>query len=61
MELKNPLYKNIGIHVVSNIFTVDKGITKVLLIKRTNTPYKGYWALPGGAMYNNELVIDATN
>ena len=22
MELKNPLYKNIGIHVVSNIFTV---------------------------------------
>ena len=59
MELKNPLYKNIGIHVVSNIFTVDKGITKVLLIKRTNNPYKGYWALPGGAMYNNELVIDA--
>ena len=59
MELKNPLYKNIGIHVVSSIFTVDKGITKVLLIKRTNNPYKGYWALPGGAMYNNELVLDA--
>ena len=39
MELKNPLYKNIGIHVVSNIFTVDKGVTKVLLIKRTNNPY----------------------
>ena len=59
MELKNPLYKNIGIHVVSNIFTVDKGVTKVLLIKRTNNPYKDYWALPGGAMYNNELIIDA--
>ena len=59
MELKNPLYKNIGIHVVSNIFTVDKGITKVLLIKRTNKPYKDYWALPGGAMYNNELVLDS--
>lgn len=59
MELKNPLYKNIGIHVVTTIFTVDKGVTKVLLIKRTNNPFKGYWALPGGAMYNNELVLDA--
>ena len=48
-----------GIHVISSIFTIEKGITKVLLIKRTNNPYKGYWALPGGAMYNNELVIDA--
>ena len=59
MELKNPLYKNIGVHVVSSIFTVDKGVVKVLLIKRTNEPYKDFWALPGGAMYNNELIKDA--
>ena len=59
MELKNPLYKNIGVHVVSSIFTVDKGVVKVLLIKRTNEPFKDYWALPGGAMYNNELIVDA--
>ena len=58
MELKNPLYKNIGIHVVNSIFTIDDGIVKVLLIKRTNEPYKGYWALPGGGLYNNELVLD---
>ena len=58
MELKNPLYKNIGIHVVNSIFTVDKGVMKVLLIQRTNTPYYGYWALPGGGLYNNELVVD---
>ena len=58
MEVKNPLYKNIGIHVVSSIFTIDNGIVKVLLIKRTNNPYNGYWALPGGGLYNNELVID---
>ena len=44
MELKNPLYKNIGIHVVSTIFTIDKGVTKVLLIRRTNEPFKDYWA-----------------
>lgn len=58
MEVKNPLYKNIGIHVVSSIFTIDNGIVKVLLIKRTNNPYNGYWALPGGGLYNNELVIE---
>lgn len=56
MELKNPLYKDIGIHVITSLFTVEKGITKVLLVKRTNEPYNNYWALPGGALYNNESI-----
>ena len=59
MEIKNPLYKNIGAHVINNIFTIDKGEVKVLLIKRTNEPYKDKWALVGGAMYNNELIEEA--
>lgn len=54
MELNNPLYKNQGIHVISSLFTVEKGITKVLLIKRKNEPFKDMWALVGGALYNNE-------
>lgn len=58
MEKNNPLYKNQGIHLISSIFTVDKGIVKVLLIKRNNEPYKDKWALVGGALYNNETVID---
>ena len=36
MEINNPLYKNQGIHCISTIFTVEKGVTKVLLIKRKN-------------------------
>lgn len=56
MELNNPLYKNMGAHVINSIFTIDKGIVKVLLIKRTNEPYKDTWALVSGAMYNNELI-----
>jgi 8-oxo-dGTP diphosphatase len=56
MQIDNPLYKNQGIHVISSIFTVEKGITKVLLIKRKNEPYKDMWALPGGALYNNEEI-----
>lgn len=56
MEVNNPLYKNQGIHCISAIFTVEKGITKVLLIKRKNNPYKDMWSLVGGALYNNEEI-----
>lgn len=57
MEKNNPLYKNQGIHVINSIFTVEEGTVKVLLIKRKNNPYKDYWALVGGALYNNEELI----
>ena len=58
MELKNPLYNNIGIHVMFSLFTVDKGKVKVLLIKRKKEPFKDMWALVGGALYNNETIED---
>ena len=58
MELKNPLYKNIGVHVMCSLFTVDKGKVKVLLIKRKKEPFIGMWALVGGALYNNETIED---
>lgn len=58
MELKNPLYKNIGIHVICSLFTVDRGEVKVLLIKRKKEPFKNMWALVGGALYNNETIIE---
>lgn len=54
MEINNPKYKNQGIHVITTIFTVDKGELKVLLIRRKNNPYQGFWALTGGALYNDE-------
>ncbi|MDD3341108.1 MAG: NUDIX domain-containing protein [Bacilli bacterium] len=56
MEVTNTKYKNQGIHVISALFTVDKGITKILLIKRENEPYKNMWALTGGALYNDETL-----
>ena len=54
MELKNPLYKNQGIHVITALFTIEQGIIKVLLIKRKNEPFLGDWVLTGGALFNNE-------
>lgn len=58
MRLNEPLYKDIGIHVICSLFTVDKGEVKILLIKRKNEPYKDMWSLVGGALYNNETVED---
>ena len=54
MDVKNKLYKGQGIHVIVSLFTVEQGITKVLLIKRKNEPFAGDWVLTGGALYNNE-------
>lgn len=54
MDVKNKLYKDQGIHVIVSLFTVEQGITKVLLIKRKNEPFAGDWVLTGGALYNNE-------
>lgn len=61
MELKNPLYKNIGIHVIATLFTIEDGVIKALLIKRKNNPYKDYWGLVGGALYNNETLKEGIN
>lgn len=54
MDVKNKYYKGQGIHVITALFTVEQGITKVLLIKRKNEPFLGDWVLTGGALYNNE-------
>ena len=59
MDLTNKKYKNIGIHVLTSIFTIDKGVIKVLLVKRKNEPFKDMWSLVGGAMYNDDLIEDA--
>lgn len=60
MDVKNKLYKNQGIHVITALFTVEQGVTKVLLIKRKNEPFLGDWVLTGGALYNNEDLIDGS-
>lgn len=61
MEVNNPKYENQGIHVIASIFTIDKGKLKILLVKRKNNPYQGYWALTGGALYNDEDLEDGLN
>lgn len=40
------------------IFTIDKGKIKILLARKKNEPYKGYWILPGNVLKNDETLED---
>ena len=39
-----------------SIFSVEKGNLKILLIKKQEDPYKGYWVLPSGILTNTETL-----
>jgi len=41
------------------VFGLDEGELKVLLIQRSETPYKGKWSLPGGFVRIEETIDDA--
>lgn len=41
-----------------SIFTIDKGQLKVLLMRKKNEPYKGYWILPGNTLRCDETLED---
>ncbi len=44
------------IEVLINIFTLDKNKLKVLLIKRTEEPFKGYWMIPSNLLMTTETI-----
>ena len=44
------------IEILVNLFTIDNGELKVLLVRREMDPYRGYWMLPTGLILSNETV-----
>ena len=50
--MKKKHYQSVTTDVV--IFTIEDGQLKVLLIRRTNEPFKNQWALPGGFLLEGE-------
>ncbi len=50
---------NYKIETILNIFTVVNGELNILLIKRQDEPYKGYWELPSMIMHHDELLMDS--
>lgn len=45
-----------AVTVDSVVFAVDKGVLKVLLIKRGHDPFRDHWAFPGGFVDYGETV-----
>ncbi len=42
------------IKMILGLFTIDKGKIKILLIKKSGEPYKGYWILPSKGLSYDE-------
>ncbi len=49
---------NTNVESIITIFTVDEDKLKVLLIRKKEEPYKGYWILPNSMVKNDETIED---
>lgn len=54
-----PISQSIHITADALVFLKEEQQRFILLIKRKNDPYKEDWALPGGFVDDDELVINA--
>ncbi|MBP3461038.1 MAG: NUDIX hydrolase [Bacilli bacterium] len=52
---------NNKIEVLINLFTFDKGEIKILLFKKQDEPFKGYWMLPSNLMLNRETLEECAD
>lgn len=49
------------IETVLNLFTIENGIIKILLVHRVEEPYKSYWELPTLILNSDENLDECTN
>jgi 8-oxo-dGTP diphosphatase len=54
-----PLYEQPGVTVDLVIFTVSAGKLDVLLVKRAEEPFAGFWSIPGGFLQKGESLEEA--
>lgn len=52
---------NNKIEVLVNLFTFDNGEIKILLFKKQDEPFKGYWMLPSNLMLNKETLDECAD
>lgn len=50
---------NLSVETVISLFTVENGKIKILLEKKKEEPYKGYWALPNKKIEEHESLEEA--
>ena len=49
------------IEVIINLFTISNGKLKVLLFRRDEDPFKGYWMLPSNLLMTNETLEECAD
>jgi 8-oxo-dGTP diphosphatase len=54
-----PGYEQPGVTVDLVIFTVNEEQLKVLLVRRAEEPYSGFWSIPGGFLKQGESLDEA--
>lgn len=59
MNTNYTVYEQPGVTVDLVIFTVNKDALKVMLVKRAEEPFSGYWSLPGGFLKLGESLDEA--
>ena len=52
---------NYYIETLIGVFTIDKGKIKILLMKKNDNPYKGYWVLPNSLLEKETLEENIDN
>lgn len=55
MKRSGSNYRNI-VESVMCLFSADEGVVKVLLTRKKNEPYKGYWCLPNDTVSVEETI-----
>jgi 8-oxo-dGTP diphosphatase len=59
MNTNYDVYEQPGVTVDLVVFTVSEDALKAMLVRRVETPYSGYWSLPGGFIKTGESLEDA--
>lgn len=44
------------LEIIINLFTIENGMIKILLLKRTEEPFKNYWFLPSNLLMTSETI-----
>jgi 8-oxo-dGTP diphosphatase len=52
-------YEHPGVTVDLVVFTVSEDALKIMLVRRAEVPYSGYWSLPGGFLEAGESLEEA--
>lgn len=52
---------NNKIEILVNLFTFENGEIKILLFKKQDDPFKGYWMLPSNLMLNKETLEECAD